>query len=117
MTKITDQTSKEIILASRPVGKVKKSDFQLREVPIPTPGHGEVLVRLLYLSIDPYMRGRMNPGKSYANPVEIGEVMVGGTVGRVIDSKNSIYNIGDFVFGYGELDVDFKHEFLLHLSD
>ena len=72
MTKITDQTSKEIILASRPVGKVKKSDFQLREVPMPNPGPGEVLVRLLYLSIDPYMRGRMNAGRSYAPPFELG---------------------------------------------
>ncbi len=99
MTKINGQTSKEIILASRPVGKVKKSDFQLREVPIPNPGPGEVLVRLLYLSIDPYMRGRMNAGKSYAPPFELGCVLGGGAVGEVIASKHKNLFPGDIVTG------------------
>ena len=98
---MSDKKNLQVILSSRPQGKPKKDNFFIKKNSIPSLKNGEVLIKTIYLSLDPYMRGRMNPGKSYANPVEIGEVMVGGTVGRVIDSKNSIYNIGDFVFGYG----------------
>jgi len=98
---MSDKKNLQVILSSRPQGKPKKDNFFIKKNSIPSLKNGEVLIKTIYLSLDPYMRGRMNPGKSYANPVEIGEVMVGGTVGRVIDSKNSIYNNGDFVFGYG----------------
>ena len=98
---MSDKINSQVILSSRPQGKPKKDNFLIKKKPIPSLKNGEVLVKTIYLSLDPYMRGRMNSGKSYANPVEIGEVMVGGTVGRVIDSKNSVYNAGDFVFGYG----------------
>tara|TARA_Y100001970_G_scaffold288398_1_gene415588 strand:- start:1009 stop:2043 length:1035 start_codon:yes stop_codon:yes gene_type:complete len=98
---MSDKKNYQVILASRPQGKPQKDNFVIKKKSIPSLKNGEVLIKTIYLSLDPYMRGRMNSGKSYANPVETGEVMVGGTVGRVIDSKNSIFNIGDFVFGYG----------------
>jgi NADPH-dependent curcumin reductase CurA len=91
--------NRQITLAARPTGLPKESDFLLIESPIPTPGPGEVLVRTLYLSLDPYMRGRMNERKSYAPPVQIGEVMVGGTVGRVEQSNDPNFQPGDIVVG------------------
>ena len=66
---------KRIVLASRPVGEPKPSDFRLEDCPVPTPGAGEVLLRTIWLSLDPYMRGRMSDGPSYAQPVPIGGVM------------------------------------------
>jgi NADPH-dependent curcumin reductase CurA len=89
--------NRQITLAARPTGLPKESDFRLVESPIPTPGPGEVLVRTLYLSLDPYMRGRMNDAKSYAPPVRIGEVMVGGAVGRVGQSNDPGFQPGDIV--------------------
>ena len=77
--------NRQILLANRPVGMPKSSDFRLQETSIPTPANGQVLCKSLYLSLDPYMRGRMSPSKSYAPPVEINEVMTGGTVGEVIE--------------------------------
>ncbi len=77
----------------------KESDFLLVETPIPAPGPGEVLMRTLYLSLDPYMRGRMNDAKSYAAPVAIGGVMVGGTVSRVEQSNDPALKPGDIVAG------------------
>jgi NADPH-dependent curcumin reductase CurA len=88
-----------VLLASRPVGAPKESDFRLEEAPVPTPGDGHVLVRNLWLSLDPYMRGRMNAGKSYAAPVELGAVMLGGTVGEVLASKHPRFAVGDAVVG------------------
>ena len=93
--------NRQILLANRPVGIPKASDFLLNETSIPTPVDGQVLCETLYLSLDPYMRGRMSPSKSYAKPVEINEVMTGGTVGKVIDSKDPNLKAGDIVFGYG----------------
>src|SRR6266699_7339154 len=93
--------NRQITLAARPTGLPKESDFRLVETPIPTPGPGEVLVRTLYLSVDPYMRGRMNERKSYAPPVQIGEVMVGGTVGRVEQSNDPSLKPGDVGAGNG----------------
>jgi NADPH-dependent curcumin reductase CurA len=90
----------QITLASRPVGWVKESDFKLVEADIPSPGAGQVLVRNLWLSLDPYMRGRMNDVKSYAESVKIGGVMVGGTVGEVVESNNPAFRKGDHVLGY-----------------
>jgi len=91
--------NRQITLAARPVGFPKESDFNLIETPAPSPNDGEVLVKILYLSVDPYMRGRMNDAKSYAKPVELGEVMVGGTVGQVIESRHLGYQVGDYVEG------------------
>ena len=89
--------NRQVTLAARPSGLPKESDFRLVESPVPTPGPGEVLVRTLYLSLDPYMRGRMNDAKSYAPPVQIGEVMVGGTVCRVEQSNDPNFQPGDIV--------------------
>ena len=94
-------SNRQILLANRPVGIPKASDFLLNETSIPTPADGEVLCETLYLSLDPYMRGRMSPSKSYAKPVEINEVMTGGTVGKVIESRDPNLKAGDIVFGYG----------------
>jgi len=86
-----------IVLASRPVGEPKPSDFRLEEYALPTPGDGQVLLRTIWLSLDPYMRGRMSDGPSYAAPVPIGGVMEGGTVSEVIASNNSGFAKGDIV--------------------
>ncbi len=93
--------NRQILLANRPVGMPKASDFLLQETSIPSPAEGQVLCKTLYLSLDPYMRGRMSPSKSYAAPVEINEVMTGGTVGEVIESKDPEFQAGDIVVGYG----------------
>ncbi len=90
-----------ILLKSRPVGAPTAENFDHDEVPISSPQDGEVLLRTLYLSLDPYMRGRMSDAKSYAAPVEIGQVMVGATVSEVIDSKSPDFKQGDTVLGYG----------------
>jgi len=92
-------TNVQILLASRPTGWVEESNFSIVERPIPEPGPGELLVRNHWLSLDPYMRGRMNEGKSYAAPVEIGQVMVGGAVGEVVESANPRFKQGEFVVG------------------
>ncbi len=89
--------NRQITLASRPVGYPKESDFNLVEVPIPTPGDGEVLVKTLYLSVDPYMRGRINAAKSYAANVEIDEVMVGSVIAEVIETNHPNVEVGDIV--------------------
>ncbi len=91
--------NRRITLAARPVGYPKESDFALVEQPIPVPGPGEMLIRIIYLSLDPYMRGRMNEARSYAPPLQIGEVMVGGTVGKVLQSNNPGFVKGDIVEG------------------
>lgn len=100
--------NRQIVLASRPTGLPKPENFQLVEHPVPRAGEGEVVVRNHYLSLDPYMRMRMNDAKSYAKPVEIGEVMVGGTAGEVIESRHPRWRVGDHVvgaFGWSEYGV------------
>ena len=92
-------TNMQVLLANRPVGWVKESDFRIVETPIPTAGEGQVLVKNLYLSLDPYMRGRMNDAKSYAAKVEIGAVMTGETVGEVIQSAIPHFKVGETVVG------------------
>ena len=89
--------NRQFVLASRPVGMPKESDFRLIETPIPSLKDGELLVRAMYLSVDPYMRGRISGMKSYAAPLEIGGVMVGGGVARVAESKNPGFAAGDIV--------------------
>ncbi|OOG70335.1 NADPH-dependent curcumin reductase [Ensifer sp. M14] len=90
----------QILLASRPDGKPKPDDFKIGHSAIPEPGDGQILLKILYLSLDPYMRGRMNAGKSYAKPVEIGSVMEGGTVARVVLSRHPDFAEGDFVLSH-----------------
>ena len=94
------ETARRIVLASRPVGEPKPSDFRLEEFAVPTPGAGEMLLRTLWLSLDPYMRGRMSDAPSYAKPVGIGETMEGGTVCEVVASNNDKYAKGDIVLAH-----------------
>ncbi len=89
--------NRQFVLASRPVGLPRETDFRLVEAPIHGLKDGEVLVRAMYLSVDPYMRGRISGMKSYAAPVEVGELMVGGGVARVLESKNTGFAVGDVV--------------------
>ncbi len=91
--------NRQVTLAARPVGMPKESDFALAEEPVPEPGPGQALVRVLYLSLDPYMRGRMSAAKSYASPVAIGGVMTGGAVGEVVRSQAKDLEPGDLVEG------------------
>jgi NADPH-dependent curcumin reductase CurA len=91
----------QVLLDHRPTGKVSPTNFRVVETPVPTPGPGEVLVRHSFLSLDPYMRGRLNDAKSYAKPQEIGAVMGGGTVGLVEASNNPRFHPGDAVVGMG----------------
>src|SRR2546427_2982772 len=91
--------NRQVLLRSRPKGEPKVSDFELAEAPVPPPGDGELLCRTIYLSLDPYMRGRMNDAKSYAQPVELGTPMVGGAVSEVIASNNAAFPTGSFVVG------------------
>jgi NADPH-dependent curcumin reductase CurA len=86
-------------LARRPVGMVQRSDFEYVATPVPEPGEGEVLVKILYLSLDPAMRGWMNEGKSYIPPVGIGEVMRAGGAGLVISSRDPGFAVGEHVVG------------------
>jgi len=91
--------NRQITLAARPIGFPKESDFRLVETAIPAPGDGQFLVRSLYLSLDPYMRGRMSDRPSYAAPVKVGAVMVGGVVGEVIQSHHPKFPEGAIVVG------------------
>lgn len=92
--------NKQITLASRPEGLPKESDFRLIETPVPELQDGHVLVRVLYLSVDPYMRGRMSSAKSYAAPLEIGDVITGGAVGRIEQSRNPKFQPREIVNGF-----------------
>jgi hypothetical protein len=94
---MTRTKNRQITLASRPNGAPTEENFRLVESGIPTAGEGQMLLRTLYLSLDPYMRGRMNDGPSYAEPVEIGGVMTAGTVCQVVDSQLDGYRAGDIV--------------------
>jgi NADPH-dependent curcumin reductase CurA len=94
------ETNRRIVLASRPTGAPTTANFRLERVPVPQVKDGEVLLRTLYLSLDPYMRGRMSDGPSYAAPVEVGGVMVGGTVARVVESKHPKFAVDDLVQSY-----------------
>jgi NADPH-dependent curcumin reductase len=91
------ETNLQVLLASRPTGWVSESNFRIAETPIPAVGDGQVLVKSHYLSLDPYMRGRMNDSRSYAAKVEIGQVMGGEAVGEVVQSKNPQFKAGDTV--------------------
>ncbi len=94
-----DGVNRQILLVSRPVGMPQESDFRLVETPVPRPGPGEALVRTLFLSVDPYMRGRMRANGSYARGLDVGEVMIGGIVGRVVESNDPRIASGEVVEG------------------
>ena len=96
MTQHPEQ-NRRIVLASRPEGAPTSKNFRLEKAAIPDPKEGEILLHTVYLSLDPYMRGRMSEGPSYAEPVKIDEVMVGGTVCRVVASRHADYHQGDWV--------------------
>jgi NADPH-dependent curcumin reductase CurA len=89
--------ARQIVLAARPQGKPRPTDFRLEETAIPTPGPGQVLLRVQYLSLDPYMRGRMDDRESYAQPTPLGGVMPGESVATVVASQNPAYSEGDTV--------------------
>ena len=93
--------NKQVLLDNRPEGEATAANFRLATTDTPPLQDGQVLVRHHFLSLDPYMRGRMNAGKSYAQPQPLGEVMQGGTVGEVVESKNPRYQPGDQVVGFG----------------
>ncbi|HFQ5032843.1 TPA: NADP-dependent oxidoreductase [Vibrio vulnificus] len=97
---MTQPTNRQIVLASRPVGAPTADNFALTQSDIPTPAQGEMLLRSVYLSLDPYMRGRMSDAKSYADPVGINEVMVGGTVCQVEASNHAEFEVGEWVLAY-----------------
>jgi NADPH-dependent curcumin reductase CurA len=96
---MTETISREIRLKHRPAGLPSEDDFELVAVPIPTPGADEVLVRNLYMSVDPYMRGRMIEQPSYVEPFQLGKPLEGGCVGQVVQSRGGAFQLGDCVLG------------------
>ncbi|OYR82669.1 NADP-dependent oxidoreductase, partial [Halorubrum sp. E3] len=105
-------TNREWLLAERPDGEPDMDSFELRETDVPAPAPGELLVRTRYLSVDPYMRGRMRDAESYAEPWDVGDALKGGVVGEVVESESDAYAEGDLVTGegrwadYATLDAD-----------
>src|ERR1700688_4988701 len=96
------ETNRQVLLKRRPNGMPVADDFAIVDSPLPEPGDGQVLLRGIYLSLDPYMRGRISGVRSYARPVEIGEVIEGRVVGQVVRSRHSDFREGDYAFGgYG----------------
>lgn len=89
--------NRQFLLAARPEGMIRETDFRMVESPLPAVRDGEILVRARYLSVDPYMRGRMSAARSYAASAEIGEVMIGGGVAEVVESRNKAFRTGDIV--------------------
>ncbi|PRY22274.1 hypothetical protein CLV78_107198 [Aliiruegeria haliotis] len=96
----TMTTNRQLVLAERPKGEPTKDTLKLTEASIPTAGNGQMLLRTVYLSLDPYMRGRMSDAPSYAAPVEVGGVMVGGTVAQVVTSDIDGFAVGDYVLSF-----------------
>ena len=91
--------NRQVLLKRRPTGAPTPADFEIADAPIPDPGDGEVLVRGIYLSLDPYMRGRISGQRSYARPVEVGAVMEGRVVGKVARSRDPGFREGNYVLG------------------
>jgi NADPH-dependent curcumin reductase CurA len=100
-----NDVNRRIVLASRPEGEPTPENFRLETVPVPTIGPGQVLLRTHGLSLDPYMRGRMSAAKSYAKPVEIGDVMEAGTVSEIVASENPGFSVGDIVLSHSGWQV------------
>jgi NADPH-dependent curcumin reductase CurA len=99
-TSMSPSETQQIVLASRPEGRPSPDNFRLERASIPAPTDGQVLLKTLYLSLDPYMRGRMSAAKSYSAPVEIGQVMEGGTVAEVLESLHPGFRPGDIVLSH-----------------
>ncbi|HEV2300572.1 MAG TPA: NADP-dependent oxidoreductase [Stellaceae bacterium] len=96
------ENNRQVLLKRRPTGMPVAGDFEIVEAPLPEPGEGEVLLRGIYLSLDPYMRGRLSAARSYAKPVEVGAVIEGRVVGEVAASRNPAFREGDYAMGgYG----------------
>src|SRR5207247_2091560 len=93
-------TNQRVLLKRRPVGMPSVADFEVAEAPVRALADGDVLRRTIYLSLDPYMRGRMSDAASYATPVALGEPMCGHTVSEVVESKQADFHAGDIVTGY-----------------
>lgn len=89
----------QVLMKQHPTGWVQESDFEIADRPIPQPGPGQVLVRNIWLSLDPYMRGVMDPGRSYLAKIKPGDAMIGGTVGQVMQSDNPKFPVGAYVIG------------------
>lgn len=97
-----ENRNRQVLLKRRPSGSPTTADFEIDEGPVPDPGEGEVLVRGIYLSLDPYMRGRISAARSYAKPVDVGAVIEGRVVGQVVRSRDPAFREGDYVYGgYG----------------
>jgi len=96
--------TRHVLLAARPVGEPKPSDFRLETVTLPAPGPGQFLVRNLVMSVDPYMRGRMNDAPSYAPPWQVGEPARGGAIGEVVESDDQAFPVGTLVLS----DADWR---------
>ena len=96
---MTASVARQIVLAARPNGKPKLTDFRLEETEIPTPAAGQLLLEVQYLSLDPYMRGRMDDRKSYATPLQLGDAMAGEAIAKVLVSNHPGYAEGDIVAG------------------
>jgi NADPH-dependent curcumin reductase CurA len=94
------QSNRQILLKSRPSGEPSEENFERVETPLPQPGEGQYLARTIYLSLDPYMRGRMSARKSYAEPAALGQPMVGSTVSQVVKSRLTGFAEGNYVLGY-----------------
>src|SRR5215471_13796792 len=94
-----ENRNRQVLLRQRPAGVPTPADFEIAEAPLPDPAEGEVLVRGIYLSLDPYMRGRISGQRSYARPVEVGAVMEGRVVGEVARSRDPSFREGDYVLG------------------
>jgi NADPH-dependent curcumin reductase CurA len=97
---VSETVSREFHLKSRPVGMPVEDNFELVTVTLPEPGEGQLLIKNAYISVDPYMRGRMIDRKSYVPPFQLGEPMTGGCVGQVVQSKHPDYQAGDYVVGF-----------------
>src|SRR5579863_10289597 len=100
-TPMSPTSNQRFLLAERPEGRaVREADFRLDVTPVPPLGEGQVLLRTLYLSLDPYMRGRMSAARSYAAPVELGAVMTGEAVGEIVESRAPGFRAGDIALAY-----------------
>jgi hypothetical protein len=112
------ETMQHVLLASRPDGAPTADNFSLESAPMPSPADGEVLVKVHYMSLDPYMRGRMNDAKSYSAPTALGAPMEAGGVGQVIASNSPLFEVGDFAFGmFGWASHSCQDEKLLRKLD
>jgi hypothetical protein len=96
---MTATMNRQVLLANRPRGWPEEGNFRLIESPVPVPGDNQLLLRAHWLSLDPYMRGRMNDGRSYVKPVDVGAVMCGECISEVVESRHPKYSVGDWVHG------------------